>query len=120
MKVLHVIPSISIVNGGPSRAISLMEKALSALGTEDTAGKTDDDGPGSHLSSDAQPSSGAARIYVRSVRNFDVVYIHALFSFTSAAAGIIAHLRGVPYVVRPLGTLTKYGMTQRRPGLKRL
>ena len=56
----------------------------------------------------------------RHVRTFDVVHIHSLFSFTSVAAGLLASGRGVPYVVRPLGTLSQYGVTQRRPWLKRL
>jgi glycosyltransferase involved in cell wall biosynthesis len=47
------------------------------------------------------------------VRTFDIVHIHALFSFSSLAAGLIAGLRGVPYVVRPLGTLTGYGLSRR-------
>ena len=51
---------------------------------------------------------------------FDVVHIHALFSFTSVAAAGIARRRRVPYVIRPLGTLTTYGVTLRRPLLKRL
>jgi glycosyltransferase involved in cell wall biosynthesis len=55
----------------------------------------------------------------RHVREFDVVHIHALFSFTSVCAGLIAGARGVPYVVRPLGVLTAYGVTKRRPWLKR-
>jgi glycosyltransferase involved in cell wall biosynthesis len=49
----------------------------------------------------------------RNVASFDAVHIHALFSFSSIAAGVIAWVRGVPYVIRPLGTLTAYGMTQR-------
>ena len=54
------------------------------------------------------------------MRNFDVVHIHSLFSFTCVAAALIASWRRVPYVVRPLGTLSEYGVTQRRPWLKRL
>ncbi len=52
------------------------------------------------------------------VRNFDAVHIHALFSFSSIAAALVARARGVPYIIRPLGTLTAYGMT-RRATLKR-
>ena len=32
----------------------------------------------------------------------------------------MARWRRVPYVIRPLGTLTSYGLTRRRPWLKRL
>jgi glycosyltransferase involved in cell wall biosynthesis len=56
----------------------------------------------------------------RNIRDYDVVHIHALFSFTSVMAAWAARRAGVPYVVRPLGTLNRYGVTQRRPLLKRL
>jgi glycosyltransferase involved in cell wall biosynthesis len=49
-----------------------------------------------------------------------VVHIHALFSFASVAAAWAARRAKVPYVVRPLGLLNSYGMTQRRALLKRL
>jgi glycosyltransferase involved in cell wall biosynthesis len=54
------------------------------------------------------------------VREFDVVHIHALFSFPSIAAAWIAYWRHVPYIVRPLGTLAAYGMNKRRPWIKKL
>ena len=56
----------------------------------------------------------------RNVRRFDVVHIHALFSFSSTAAAMVARHLGVPYVLRPLGTLSTYGVTRRRPWLKRV
>lgn len=140
LRVLHVIPSVSPVHGGPSRAIALIERTLAAAGIAVTTLTTDDDGPGRRLRSDRRPpkANGAARIYVpkrlepykvapgaigwllRNVTRFDVVHVHALFSFVSVAACLAARLRGIPYVVRPLGVLSSYGMTQRRPWLKRL
>ena len=140
LRLLHVIPSISLSHGGPSRAIVMMEMALAVVGVSVTTATTDDGGPGRRLAIDARltQANGTARIYARkwlefykvapgmvpwlwrNVRRFDVVHIHALFSFTSIAAAIIARFRGVPYVIRPLGTLTTYGVTQRRPWLKRL
>lgn len=56
----------------------------------------------------------------RNVRGYDVVHIHALFSFASVVAAWAARRAGVPYVVRPLGTLNRYGVKQHRPWLKRL
>ena len=49
-----------------------------------------------------------------------MVHIHYLFSFSSFCAALVARLKGVPYIVRPLGTLARYGITQRRPLLKQL
>lgn len=36
------------------------------------------------------------------------------------SAAYLAHHKGVPYIVRPLGTLNRWGRLQRRPVLKRL
>jgi glycosyltransferase involved in cell wall biosynthesis len=56
----------------------------------------------------------------RHVREFDVVHIHALFSFAALPAAYCARRDRVPYIVRPLGTLNAWGMKHRRPFLKRL
>ena len=61
-----------------------------------------------------------SRWIFRHARDYDLIHIHALFSFTSTVAAIAARRAGVPYVLRPLGTLSRYGVTQRRPWLKRL
>lgn len=137
MNILHVIPSVSPAHGGPSHAIAMLERALTAAGVCVTTATTNDDGPGRTLSSPPASVNGAARAYARkwvefykvapgltlwlwsNARRFDVIHIHALFSFPSVAAAVIARLRGVPYIVRPLGTLTAYGVTRRRPLLKR-
>jgi len=141
MKVLHVIPSMAAVHGGPSRAIVLMETALRERGIDVETATTDDDGPGKRngracgrplREGDAtrwyfrkamefyKPSPAFARWAAREVGRFDVVHIHGLFSFTSTAAARAARRAGVPYVVRPLGALNLYGTTRRRPWLKRL
>lgn len=117
-----------------------MEKALCLRGASVTTLTTDDDGPGRRLSHGDRRSgsSGATRIYVRkrtefyklapgivpwlwnNIQRFDVVHVHAVFSFTSVAAAAIAWLRRVPYILRPLGTLSAYGVESRRPWLKQL
>jgi glycosyltransferase involved in cell wall biosynthesis len=61
-----------------------------------------------------------ARWLGQEVASFDVVHIHALFSFASIAAAAVARRRAVPYVVRPLGTLNRWGMANRRPLLKQI
>jgi glycosyltransferase involved in cell wall biosynthesis len=52
--------------------------------------------------------------------DYDVIHIHALFSYASIAGAVCAKLAGVPYIVRPLGTLNQWGMRYRRPWLKKL
>src|SRR5829696_1010010 len=110
MRVLHVIPSVSAVHGGPSRAIVDMEKALSLRGIEVTTATTNDDGPGRTLdvSCNEPISTGVAtRWYFRrdvtaykvalgfvpwlraNVRTFDVVHVHAVFSFMPVAAALL-------------------------------
>ncbi len=54
------------------------------------------------------------------VRDYDVIHIHALFSYPSIVAAWFATLARVPYLVRPLGVLNRWGMNHRRPWLKRL
>lgn len=135
-----MIPSVASYHGGPTKALEIMEQALSDAGMDVTTATTDDAAPGRRLTAQARPgrANGATRTYHRkwsefykvapamvpwlwrNVRGFDVMHIHALFSFTSTAAACIARWRGVPYVVRPLGTLTVYGVTRRRALLKRI
>jgi len=100
---------------------------------------TDDDGPGRRLAQPPQADGphgqyhhfpkrtefykvapALGRWLNRHVADYDLVHIHALFSYTSIAAGRAARKAGVPYIVRPLGTLTRYGIEQRRPWLKKL
>ena len=141
MKVLHVIPSLAAVHGGPSQALALMERALAAQGVAVETATTDYDGPGRRNGKPAgrplaengavrryfpkrlefyKVSPGFARWVWRQAGGYDIVHIHALFSFTSVAAAWAARWAGVPYVVRPLGTLSRYGVGRRRPWLKRL
>jgi len=127
--------------GGPSKAVRVMELALRASGVTVHIASTDDDGPALR---NKQPCSvffeleGGQRIQfrklfefykiapsfgwwvARNAREYDLIHIHALFSFTSIAAAWAARWHGVPYVVRPLGTLNRYSVASRRPWLKRL
>src|ERR1043165_7618081 len=141
VNVLHVIPSLSAFHGGPSFALPLMERALAAVDVRVTVATTDDDGPKRRMAVPlrrAVPVNGATRFYFRKqtefykcslplwrwlraqIQLFDLVHVHALFSFASVAAARCARNRGIPYILRPLGVLNHYGMARRRPGLKRL
>lgn len=141
MKVLHVIPSISPAHGGPSHALTTMERELSSRGVRVETCTTDDDGPGHRNGKPtgiALVENGVTRRYFRKQSEFykfsgglawwiwrhagdyDLIHIHALFSFTSVAAAWAARRAKVPYVIRPLGTLNRFGIEQRRPWLKRL
>jgi glycosyltransferase involved in cell wall biosynthesis len=56
----------------------------------------------------------------RHIGEFDLVHIHALFSFSSWAAASAAQKQRVPYVIRPLGVLNRWGLTNRRRLLKQV
>ena len=51
---------------------------------------------------------------------YDLLHIHALFSFSSISAARIATRRGIPFILRPLGVLNKWGLEHRRPLLKQV
>jgi len=141
MKILHVIPSLSPRRGGPSFTLRAMARALAEAGLEIHIAATDDDGPdgrlrvplGQPLVEDGVTSwyfPRQTRFYTaswpltqwlaRHTGEYDLVHIHALFSYASMPAAFYAVRYNVPYLVRPLGTLNRYGMHQRRPWLKQL
>lgn len=47
------------------------------------------------------------------VANFDLVHIHAVFNHSCIAAAQACQRQGVPYIVRPLGTLDPWSMKQK-------
>jgi glycosyltransferase involved in cell wall biosynthesis len=113
---------------------------LSMNGVTVHVAATDDDGPGRRLPvahGIAIADSGGTCFYfprqlrfysfswpltrwlARHIREYDVVHIHALFSYPTTVAAWLAVRAGVPYLLRPLGTLARWGLDTRRPLLKR-
>jgi glycosyltransferase involved in cell wall biosynthesis len=140
MKVLHVIPAVAPRYGGPSRAVFEMCRALRTHGADVEIATTDADGPDylavekrapfeyqgvrttffpRQLSEAYGYSRPLARWLRSNVRRFDVVHIHAVFSHPCLAAAKACQAAGVPYVVRPLGSLDPWSMRQ-KPWRKRL
>jgi glycosyltransferase involved in cell wall biosynthesis len=141
MKVLHVIPSVGPLRGGPSFAIRSITKGLSERGVETHVATTDDNGPSDRLAVKLGvpvEEDGAVFWYFRRqtsfyigswpftlwlwrhARDYDLIHIHALFSYCPSVAALIARRKGVPYIIRPLGVLNRWGMVNRRPLLKRI
>src|SRR5947207_6593750 len=140
MKALHVIPSVSPRYGGPSQALAQMCKALIALGVNTQIASTDAE-PGGRIAVDLEKPTtheGVPAIFFKkqwseafkyspdlahwlseSVSRFDVVHIHAVFSHACLAAARACRRHGIPYIIRPLGTLDPWSM-RRRPLRKRL
>jgi glycosyltransferase involved in cell wall biosynthesis len=118
-----------------------MAQALAGAGVRVDVATTDDDGPGRRVQGPVggwverdgfrviqfrkqtefyKVSLPFRRWVRRHARDYDLVHIHALFSFTSVVAARAARRAGVPYVVRPLGVLNRWGMENRRRRLKAL
>jgi glycosyltransferase involved in cell wall biosynthesis len=140
MKVLHIIPSVSAAHGGPSRAIINIEQALAARGIEVTTATTNDDGNRHTLVVPCgkpivmpfatrwyfprntvlfKVSVGLGQWLKDNIASFHLVHAHALFSFAPIAAAFLARRARVPYILRPLGVLARYGMTRHHPIVKR-
>lgn len=134
MRVLHVIPSVSLHDGGPAVAVRAMAAATARMGIDVTVATTDADGQGRldvPLDRAVARDDVTYRYFRRTVRgnwkfswpltrwladhirDFDVVTVHALFSYSTIPACRIARSCGVPYIVRPLGTLGAFSLRQK-------
>lgn len=146
MRVLHVIPSISALRGGPSVAVLAMVAALRAKGVEASILTTNDDGPGvdpslplgqwceragvpvlafGRWSPPLRPlrefafSPALNRWLAAHLREYDLLHVHALFSWPSTSAMAQARRAGVPYVLRSIGQLCRWSL-ERSSHRKRL
>jgi glycosyltransferase involved in cell wall biosynthesis len=129
MRILHVVGSIAARYGGPSFAALDMCRALAGRGHEVELFTTTIDGPreldvpvGVPLARDGfaitcfppgrprsySTSLALGRALWRRVAEFDVVEVHNLYLFHTAAAALSCRRKGVPYVVCPHGTLDPY------------
>ena len=139
LKILHVIPSISPRRGGPSQAVIEMVNALrlrqvdaSILTTNDDCESLLTDLPIGEWTTYAgvpvlafprwSPSIGALREYIFSsrlnrwlpnnIRNFDLLHVHALFSYPSTVAMMHARRARIPYLLRTIGQLSPWSLAQ--------
>ena len=134
MRALHVIAGVGASDGGPSVAVRGMTEALAARGIQVSVATTNADGAGSldvpldrpvmeggvtfHYFRRTMPGSWKFSVPLTQwlwhhVHQFDVVHVHALFSYSTIPACRIARWRGVPYVIRPLGTLDAWSLGQK-------
>jgi glycosyltransferase involved in cell wall biosynthesis len=138
MKILQIIPSISLIYGGPSQMILGLAPALATQGVKVTVITTDSNGDTGQQPLDAplnQPikQDGYEIIYFRCspfrrykfsldllqwlnshAHEYDLAHIHALFSPVSSFAARICRQKGLPYILRPLGTLDPADLRKKR------
>ncbi|PYT06915.1 MAG: hypothetical protein DMF60_08220 [Acidobacteria bacterium] len=124
MKVLHVIPSLSPQDGGPSFAMPLIARGLDIYGVQvdvaTTEGsrerRTNQNGVNvlyfRRQSEFYKVSLPLSRWLSEHIRDYDLVHIHGLFSYSSYTAATLAAKKGVPYIIRPLGVLNRWGIHQ--------
>jgi len=133
LKILQIVPSISLVYGGPSQMVRGLSAALAQQDTDAvsqvTIITTDSNGDVDEAPLDvplAQPvtEDGYDTLYFRcspfrrykfstsllswlwaNADSYDIAHIHALFSPVSTAAATVCRWKKLPYIMRPLGTL---------------
>ena len=138
MQILQIVPSVSLVYGGPSQMVLGLSQALANQGVDVTLITTNSNGDAGQPPLDVpleQPleqdgyhivyfrcspfrrykfSLGLLRWLATHAQEYDIAHIHALFSPVSTAAATVARMKGLPYLLRPLGTLDPADLRKKR------
>lgn len=136
LRVLHVIPTMSGSDGGPTFAVVRMATALASCGNlEVSVATTYSDWRKAELRKRilqrfservsvntfpawpiVQPRAFSPRMLSwlnQHVSTFDLVHLHSMFNWYSLTVPLLCHSRGVPIVMRPAGSLDKWARSQK-------
>jgi glycosyltransferase involved in cell wall biosynthesis len=143
MRILQIVPSIALIYGGPSQMVRGFAQALATAGAEVTILTTNANGDAGQAPLDVplgvsiqtenytvyyfacapwrryKFSAGLLKWLYHHGHDYDLAHIHALFSPLSTAAATVARWQGLPYVLRPLGTLDPADL-QKKKQLKQI
>jgi glycosyltransferase involved in cell wall biosynthesis len=129
MRILHVLSSVAPRYGGPSKAAVEMCRELVRRGERPEIYTTNIDVDGvldvplgkpvnlngvriTYFPAEAlqlyKISRPLARSLKTSIPDFDIVHVHSLYQFSSTVAAFYCRRYGVPYVLRPHGTLDPF------------
>lgn len=134
MKILQVIPSLSPQLGGPTQAVLGLSQSLQAMGADIQILTTNDNGNQlldvplhqlvayQDIPTTFLPCTLRAKEFIYSkaldswhranLRKFDLVHTHYLFSYLPSWTARAARQRKIPYLMRPLGQLTPWALSQ--------
>lgn len=135
MKVLHVIPSISLNLGGPSQVVINEVKYLRQWGVDAEIVTTNDDEENTldvplnqRIIYQDVPVYFLPRFNPRlkefifspaitnwlwqNMQHYDLINTHYLFSFSPSCAAAIARFKHIPYIMRTIGQLTPWALEQ--------
>jgi glycosyltransferase involved in cell wall biosynthesis len=136
MRIVHVMPSLARAFGGPTQSLVGYVRAARAVGIDvEVAAPACPEGDqpwlDEHLGDTplnlfpgwSRGSFMASPALVdwlgHHARRFDVVHVHGLLNLVSSLAARKARAFGLPVVVRPFGTLSRYTFGHRRGWIKR-
>lgn len=127
MRIVHIVPTLDLERGGPSRSVAGLASAQASLGSEivlvagrsaansSAASEGVDVRLGAHLPGPFEiPALGLTRELRAAIESAQLVHLHSLWNGTTTVAEMICRRQGKPFVLSPRGMLASYSLRQRR------